>query len=94
MTGGTQAARFRLGSAWDAQRDNPYVRIPRMHDVLVVILPDGRSKDFPLQPGQASQFFLQERDDPSDDRLQAAESSLVGAAKEHLRRYLEGYSRP
>lgn len=57
MVGGQEAARVRLGSAWEYERDNQYVTIPRTQNALVVILPDGRWQQFPLQRGQAAGLF-------------------------------------
>ncbi len=61
-----------------------------MHDALVVILPDGRSKEFPLPPGQASRFFVQERNVPSEDLLHAAEPMLDETVRERFRNTLKG----
>ncbi len=94
MTSGTEASRFRLGSASDYEKDNLYVRIPRMRDTLVVILPDGRWKSFPLELGEAGQFYMQAGNEPSDDLFQAIEPFLAQTVRDQLREYLEGYSRP
>jgi hypothetical protein len=99
LTAGTRAARFRLGSAWDDVRDNQYVRIPRMRDLLVVILPDGRWQTFRLgaeKAAQVSRIALEEleRDDLARDLLRSIRPSLDRAATARLEDFLKGYKPP
>jgi hypothetical protein len=96
MTGGTRAARFRLGSAWDDVEDSQYVRVPRTRDKLVVILPDGRWETFPIGPGRATQVYRDEvgRDNPNTDLIKAVGSILGGAEKARFEGFLKQYKPP
>jgi hypothetical protein len=96
MVGGSTAARFRLGSAWDDERDNQYIRILRRRDALIVILPDGRWQSFPLHSGQAAGFFRGqlERDELSADLLGDAGALLDDGEKAEFESFLKGYVPP
>ena len=96
MTGGTRAARFRLGSAWDVQTDNQYVRIPRTRDKLALILPEGRWKAFPIGPGRATLVYKAElgRDQPSPDLLKSVGSILERDVAAGFEEFLSGYIPP
>jgi hypothetical protein len=96
MVGGRTMARFRLGSAWDDERDNQYVTIPRTRDALIVILPDGRWQPFPLGPGQAAGFFRGQldRDEPSADLLRDAGALLDEGGKAEFESLLKEYVPP
>ena len=96
IIGGTQAARIRLGSAWADEPELRYVRITRTRDRLVVILPDGRSRAFPIGPGQASAFFKHEtqRESPSFDLVEAVGSVLDRESRAPLVEFLSGYAAP
>jgi hypothetical protein len=94
MIGGRTQSQFRLGSAWDDERDNQHATIPRMRDTLVVILPDGRWLASPLATGQAARFFRNGLQEQPPDLLQAAGSLLHGEAISRFQEFLKGYVRP
>jgi hypothetical protein len=96
MVGGQKAARFRLGSAWDVERDNQHVTIPRTTDALVLILPDVRWRRFPLRSGQAAGFMRSElhQDQPSANLLPNAGALLDANGLIEFEAFLNGYTPP
>lgn len=94
MTGGHEQARFRLGSAWNDERDNQYITIPRTRHELVVILPDGKWLSFSLGQGHAAQFFRERINKEVPDLLRDAGLLLSREEKGRLDEFLKGYEPP
>ena len=94
MHGGRDWAKFRFGSAWDDERDNQYVTIPRQPDTLFVILPDGRWKGFALDTDQAAQFYRRGAEDGMPDVLGGARALLVADERAKFEEFLAGYVPP
>lgn len=94
LAAGVKQARFRLGSAWEDERSNTHVIIPRMHDALVVILPDGRWQRFSLAPGFAKDFHREWVTELASNLLRDAAGLLDGEERMRLDEFLKEYQEP